>query len=199
MTKTLEFLFDFASPNAYLSYRPAKEIANARGAKFQITPVLLGGLFKLTGNQAPFVAFGSIPNKMAYEMKEMQRYVSAHGFSKFTMNPFFPINTVQIMRAFIAAQKAGDGDVYADTVLTAMWEGGQNMGDAEIITAVLNNAGLDAASLMSEASSDPIKDALKANTADAAERGAFGVPTFFVGDEMFFGKDRLGQVDQALA
>lgn len=199
MTKTLEFLFDFASPNAYLSYVPSRDIAKQAGAQFKITPILLGGLFKLTGNQAPMVAFGDVPNKISYELLEMRRFIEKHGLGNFKMNPFFPVNSLQLMRGLIAAQNAGVGDAYIDVVLKGMWEDEENMADADTAYRVIAAAGIDAEKLASDAASSPVKDQLKSNTTQAAERGAFGVPTFFVGDAMFFGKDRLHQVADALA
>ena len=198
MQKKIEFLFDFGSPNAYLSYPLIIDMADRYSASLEITPILLGGLFKITGNQAPMVAFGGIPNKIAYEMLEMKRFMEKHGFSKFKMNPFFPVNTVLIMRGLVAAKEAGVEKAYIETVLPAMWEEEKNMADDAVVRDVLNVAGLDARNLLAAAISDPIKEKLKSNTQDAADRGAFGVPTFFIEGEMFFGKDRLAQVEEAL-
>ncbi len=197
MTKTIDFIFDFASPNGYLAHKVLVDIAAEKGADINIIPCLLGGIFKETGNQAPMVAFGNIPKKMAYEMLEMQRYIQKHGLP-FKMNPNFPINTVLLMRGHIAAQKLGLADAYIAAVSKAMWEEEKNMGDAGVVAEVLTAAGLPADEILAAVQTDAIKDKLKENTANAVERGAFGVPTFFVGDEMFFGKDRLAQVEEAL-
>ncbi|NBB14336.1 2-hydroxychromene-2-carboxylate isomerase [Caulobacter sp. SLTY] len=199
MTKRLDFIFDFASPNAYMASMVIPGILERTGATLNVIPCLLGGLFKATGNQAPFTAFGGIKGKMDYEMLESRRFVAKHGLTKFRMNPHFPINTLIVMRAFVAAGLEGVGERYMEVVLKAMWEDGKNMGDAEVVAAVLTEAGLDAATLLERAQSHEVKSILMNNTQAAADRGAFGIPTFFVGDEIFFGKERLGQVEEELA
>ncbi len=199
MTKQLDFIFDFASPNAYMASMVIPGILERTGATLNVIPCLLGGLFKATGNQAPFTAFGGIKGKMDYEMLESRRFVARHGLTKFRMNPHFPINTLLIMRTFVAAGLEGVGERYMQVVLKAMWEDGQNMGDPEVVAKVLNDAGLDAAALMARAQTDEAKGILMSNTTAAADRGAFGIPTFFVEGEIFFGKERLGQVEEELA
>ncbi|MBX3479319.1 MAG: 2-hydroxychromene-2-carboxylate isomerase [Caulobacter sp.] len=198
MAKTLDFIFDFASPNAYMASMVLPDILARTGATLNVIPCLLGGLFKATGNQAPFTAFGGIKGKMDYEMLESRRFVAKHGLSRFRMNPHFPINTLIIMRAFVAAGLEGVGERYMEVVLKAMWEDGENMGDPEVVARVLNAAGLDASALLERAQSHEVKSILMNNTQAAADRGAFGIPTFFVGDEIFFGKERLGQVEEEL-
>ena len=195
---TIEFIFDFASPNAYLSYKVLPEIAARSGAEIKLFPCLLGGIFKLTGNQAPFTAFGHIQGKLDYEQLEMRRFVAKHALSRFTFNPHFPMNTLLIMRAMVAAQHAGVEAQYTSAVLAGMWEDGQKMDDPDVVLAVLNAAGLDGRALLEAAQDPTIKAELASNTDAAATRGVFGVPTYFVGDEMFFGKERLGQVEQCL-
>ena len=197
--QTVEFLFDFGSPNAYLSHKLVPEIEARTGAKFVYTPVLLGGLFKLTGNQAPMLAFGNIPNKLRYESLEMQRFIRRHGLTQFRMNPHFPVNTLQIMRGAVAAQVAGLFESYVDHVCADMWERGRKMDDPAVIRASLEEASLPADELIALSQSDEVKATLLANTQKAAERGAFGIPTFFVGEEIFFGKDRLRDVEDELA
>lgn len=199
MTKKLDFIFDFASPNAYMASMVIPGILERTGATLNVIPCLLGGLFKATGNQAPFTAFGGIKGKMDYEMLESRRFVAKHGLTKFRMNPHFPINTLIIMRAFVAAGLEGVGERYMEVVLKAMWEDGKNMGDPEVVAAVLTEGGLDAAVLLERAQTHEVKSILMNNTQAAADRGAFGIPTFFVGDEIFFGKERLGQVEEELA
>lgn len=199
MSKQLDFIFDFASPNAYMASMVIPGILERTGATLNVIPCLLGGLFKATGNQAPFTAFGGIKGKMDYEMLESRRFVARHGLTNFRMNPHFPINTLVIMRAFVAAGLEGVGERYMEVVLKAMWEDGKNMGDPEVVAAVLTDAGLDAAALLERAQSHEVKSILMNNTQAAADRGAFGIPTFFVGDEIFFGKERLGQVEEELA
>ena len=198
MSGKVEFLFDFASPNAYLSYHVLREVAERQRVELVLTPVLLGGLFKLTNNQAPMLAFGEVKGKLEYDMLETQRFIDAHGLNKFVFNPHFPINTITLMRGFIAAQQMGVVDQYVEANLSAMWEQGLNMGDPEVAAGVWQSAGLDAAGLAEAIQTQPVKDALLQNTQQAADRGAFGVPTFFVGDEMFFGKERIIQIEQML-
>lgn len=198
MSGKVEFLFDFASPNAYLSYHVLREVAERQSVELALTPVLLGGLFKLTNNQAPMLAFGEVRGKLEYDMLETQRFIEAHGLNKFVFNPHFPINTITLMRGFIAAQEMGVVDQYVEANLSAMWEQGLNMGDPAVAAGVWQSAGLDAAGLAEAIQTQPVKDALLQNTQRAADRGAFGVPTFFVGDEMFFGKERIMQIEQML-
>lgn len=199
MAATLEFLFDFGSPNAYLSWKALAPILVRTGARLEVRPVLLGGLFKLTNNRSPMEAFGEVKGKLAYENLETRRFVAHHGLSAFKMNPHFPVNTLLIMRGLIAARRVGVEGPYLEAVLTAMWEDGRKMDDPAVVAEVLTAAGLDAKGLL-EATQDPeVKAELMAGTEAAAARGAFGIPTFFVGEEMFFGKDRLGQVEAALA
>ena len=198
MSGKVEFLFDFASPNAYLSYHVLREVTERQRVELVLTPVLLGGLFKLTNNQAPMLAFGEVKGKLEYDMLETQRFIDAHGLNKFVFNPHFPINTITLMRGFIAAQEMGVVEQYVEANLSAMWEQGLNMGDPEVAAGVWQSAGLDAAGLAEGIQTQPVKDALLQNTQQAADRGAFGVPTFFVGDEMFFGKERIIQIEQML-
>ena len=197
MTKSVDFIFDFGSPNVYMAYKVLPEIVERTGAEINIVPCLLGGIFKATGNQAPFAAFGHIKNKIPYEMLEIKRFIKKHNLP-FRMNPSFPINTVSLMRGLIVAQKLGVEGKYIDAILQAMWEDEKNTGDLEVVTSVLMDAGLDAAAILAGAQEDAVKAELRDNTEKAVERGAFGAPTFFVGDEMFFGKDRLAQVEEAL-
>ena len=199
VSKTVDVIFDFASPNAYLAEGPLRDIAARTGATVNRIPCLLGGIFKLTGNQAPFVAFGGVKGKLAYEQLEMQRFIQRHGLTAFRMNPHFPVNTIHIMRGLVAAGRLGVAEPYAAVVMKAMWEDGENMGDPVVIARVLGEGGLDSTAILELSQSQPVKDELTANTAAAVDRGAFGIPTFFVGDEMFFGKERLGQMEAALA
>lgn len=199
MTKTVEFIFDFGSPNAYLAYTVLQDIARRTGAQVVLTPCLLGGIFKITGNQAPMTAFGGIQGKLAYEALETKRFVARHQLDRYQFNPHFPVNTLLIMRGLVAARRLGVEQAYLDTVMAAMWERGLKMDDPQVVAAALTQAGLDAKAIL-EATQDPdVKAELMANTERAAARGAFGIPTFFVGDEMFFGKERLGQVEEELA
>lgn len=196
--KTLDFIFDFGSPNAYYSWKVLPGVLTRTGAQVNVIPVLLGGLFKLTGNQPPMVAFGGVKGKLAYEQLESQRFMKKHGIHAFRFNPHFPVNTLLIMRGLIAARRLGVGDAYTPAVLKAMWEDGQKMDDPAVVAGVLSAAGLDAQAILTATQDPDVKAELAANTEAAAARGAFGIPTFFVGDEMFFGKDRLGQVEEEL-
>ena len=196
--RVIEFIFDFGSPNAYLSHKVLPGLAARTGTTVKLVPCLLGGIFKLTGNQAPFTAFGHIKGKLDYEQLELRRFVAKHGLTRFAHNPHFPMNTLLMMRGMVAAQRAGVADAYLDAVLAGMWEDGRKMDDPEVVQAVLDEAGLDGRALL-EATQDPlVKAELVTNTEAAAARGVFGIPTYFVGDEMFFGKERLGQIEDYL-
>jgi 2-hydroxychromene-2-carboxylate isomerase len=195
---TLDFIFDFASPNAYFSYKVLPDILARTGAELNIQPVLLGGLFKITGNQPPMVAFGKVKGKLEYEMLESKRFTEKHNLTDFKFNEHFPVNTISIARGLLAARELDCEKQYIEVVLSAMWEQSQNMSDPEVIAKVLNEGGLDAAAIFELIQTDAIKEKLKVNTQAAVDRGAFGIPTFYVGDDMFFGKDRLAQVEEAL-
>jgi 2-hydroxychromene-2-carboxylate isomerase len=194
----VEFDFDFGSPNSYLAHKVIPEIEARTGAKFAYVPVLLGGVFKLTNNKPPMVAFGGIKNKMEYEQLEMRRFIARHNLTKFQFNPNFPVNTLAIMRMATAAQMSGELPRYADAVFGFMWETGRKMDDPDVIRGSLLEAGLDADRLIAAAQTPEVKDQLMRNTADAVERGVFGSPSFFVGDEIFFGKDRLRDVEEEI-
>ncbi len=198
MSKTLEFVFDFASPNAYLAYKALPPILERTGAQLQITPCLLGGLFKATGNQAPMIAFGGVKGKMEYEQLEIQRFIAKHQLTKFKMNPHFPVNTLVLMRGAIAAEMDGKLKEYVEAGLQHMWEDGLKMDDAEVYVKAMDAAGFNGQQLLERTQNPEVKATLIANTEAAVNRGSFGIPTFFVGDEMFFGKDRLGQVEEEL-
>ena len=195
MAKTIEFIFDFASPNAYLAYRALPSILERTGARLVINPCLLGGIFKATGNQAPMLAFAGVRGKLEYGALEMRRFVARHGLHKFRMNPHFPVNTLLIMRGLIAAGPAAE-HTYVEAVLAAMWEDGLPMAEPETITQVLGAAGLDGEAILADAQSDSVKQKLARNTQGAIDRGAFGIPTFFVDGEMFYGKERLPQIEE---
>ena len=195
MTQPVDFIFDFASPNAYFAHHAVKAIAHRTGAAVNYIPCLLGGIFKLTNNQAPFVTFKDVKGKLDYDMLEMRRFVAEHNLLNFKMNPHFPMRTIIIMRGAIAAQEQGVFDAYLETVLKACWEDGKNMSEAEVVLEVLNAAGLDGQKLLESTQDPAVKAKLIANTEAAVARGTFGIPTFYVGDEMFFGKDRLKQVE----
>lgn len=199
MPKTLEFILDFGSPNAYLAMKVLPALIERTDATLVITPCLLGGIFKATGNKPPMLQYAEAPAKMAYEHLEMQRFIAAHGLNKFKMNPHFPVNTVMLMRGAVVAADEGILPAYVDAMLAAMWEDGLKMDDAEVFASTLSARGFDGAAILARTQEPAIKAALIANTEGAVARGVFGIPTFFVDSEMFFGKDRLGQVEAALA
>ena len=190
-----EFLFDFGSPNAYFAHKVIPDIEKRTGAKFDYVPVLLGGLFKLTNNKPPMIAFGGIKNKMDYEMLETRRFIARHGLTKYQFNPNFPVNTLNLMRIAVAAKNDGILPRYVDAAFHHMWEAPKKMDDPEVIRAALLESGLDADKLIAAAQTQDIKQALMNNTEDAVARGAFGSPTFFVGTEIYFGKNTLGEVE----
>jgi 2-hydroxychromene-2-carboxylate isomerase len=196
--RTAEFLFDFGSPNAYLAHRVIPGIEARTGATFVYVPVLLGGVFKATGNRSPMEAFAGIPAKLAYETLETRRFVARHGLTKYRQNPHFPVNTLGIMRGAEAARDLGVFVPYVEAVYQAMWEDGRKMDDPAVIAETLAAAGLPAERLMPLTQDQAVKDRLMASTARAVERGVFGSPTFFVGGELYFGKDRLRDVEEAL-
>ena len=198
MNKKLEFIFDFGSPNAYLAYRALPPILERTGAELVVKPCLLGGIFKSTGNQAPTAAFANVKGKLAYERLEIERFIKKHRLGRFRFNPHFPVNSLLITRGLVAAEMAGVAAPYIETVLAAMWEDGLKMDDPAVVAARLNGAGLGGKKLAARTQDDDVKQKLIANTQEAVERGVFGIPTFFVGKEMFFGKERLGQVEEEL-
>lgn len=192
-----EFLFDFGSPNAWCAHKVIPAIEARTGARIRYTPVLLGGLFKLTNNKAPMVQFAAIPAKLAYERRELERFLAKHELS-FQMNPHFPVNTLLLMRMATAAQMDGALMPFVDAAFRLMWEVPHKMDDPEVAVAQLSAAGLDGARLLARAQDEAVKAQLVAATEDAAKRGAFGSPTFFVGGEMYFGKNTLGEVEEAM-
>lgn len=192
-----EFLFDFASPNAWCAHKVIPEIEARTGARFHYKPVLLGGLFKLTNNKAPMVQYAAIPAKLAYERRELERFLHKHKLA-FAMNPHFPVNTLLLMRMATAAQMDGAMAPFVEAAFRLMWEVPHKMDDPEVAVAQLSAAGLDGARLFERAQDDAVKAQLMAATEAAAQRGAFGIPTFFVGDEMYFGKNTLGEIEEAM-
>jgi 2-hydroxychromene-2-carboxylate isomerase len=193
-----QFLYDFGSPNAYLSHRVIPQIEARTGIRFEYVPVLLGGLFKLANNRSPVEAFADIPNKLAYERLEMQRFIARHGLTAYRHNPHFPVNTLQIMRGAAAAAQDGQLSAYNEAMFSAMWEQGLKMDDPALIRSVLDAAGLDGARTLERIQDGAVKAALLANTQQAYDRGAFGSPTFFVGEQMYFGKDKLAEVEREI-
>lgn len=196
--KRVEFLFDFGSPNAYLAHKVIPEIEARTGATFDYVPILLGGVFKLTNNRPPMIAFGDVKGKMAYEMKETERFIRRHKIAAFKFNPNFPVNTLALMRMAVAADLAGMLKPYAEAAFHHMWEAPKKMDDPQIVRAALLESGLDADRLIAAAQTPEVKQKLMDNTEAAVARGVFGSPSFFVGDELFFGKDRLDEVEEEI-
>ena len=194
----LEFHFDFGSPNAYLSHRVIPAIEQRTGAKFQYIPVLLGGVFKLTNNRSPVETFAGIRNKMEYQQLEMERFIRRHGIADFRFNPFFPVNTLALMRGAVAAQRLGVFPRHVDEVFRHMWSDPKKLDDMAVLRAALTESGLDSQRLFELSQDLAVKQELQANTTRSVERGAFGSPTFFVGEDMYFGKDRLRDVEEAI-
>ncbi len=194
----VEFHFDFGSPNAYLAHRVIPGIEQRTGARFRYVPVLLGGVFKATGNRSPMEAFAGIRNKPDYAKLETERFMRRHAITNFTRNPFFPVNTLRIMRGAVAAERDGMPPRYVEAMFHHMWEAPKNMAEPAIILAALADSGLDGAAIMAWAEDAAVKATLIANTEASVARGVFGSPAFFVGDEMWFGKDSLRDVEEAI-
>ncbi len=194
----VEFHFDFGSPNAYFCHKLIPDIESRTGISVEYVPVLLGGVFKLTNNQSPAVAFANIKNKPEYNRLETQRFIKRHGLTAFNRNPHFPVNTIQIMRGAVAAQLDGSFETYVDAVYHHMWADPKKMDEPDVIRAALDESGLDGAAVLSRIQDQAVKDRLLKNTEASVERGTFGSPTFFVGDEIYFGKDRLRDVEEAI-
>ena len=193
----VEFHFDFGSPNAYLAHLVVPRIEARTGAKFEYVPILLGGVFKLTNNRSPAESMRGIKNRLEYEEIERQRFVRRHGVTDFAWNPFFPVNTLLIMRGAVAAQFAGVLPRYVDVMFRSMWAEPKKLDDPEVARTTLEQAGLDP-TLLAHTQDAEVKDRLLKNTEASVARGTFGSPTFFVDDEIFFGKDRLRDVEEEI-
>ncbi len=193
MTRTLEFYFDYGSPYSYLADTQVEAIAARTGAKLERKPMLLGGVFKATGNHSP----AELPQKSRWSAFDMPMWARHYGVP-FQRNPFFPVNTLALMRGAAAAQIDGMFDRYHPAIYKAMWVDGRNLNDVNEIAAVLQAAGFDAVSFGKRLQDQDAKDRLKATTDEAVSRGVFGAPTCFVDNMMFFGNDRLPFVEMAL-
>jgi 2-hydroxychromene-2-carboxylate isomerase len=198
MTVNVEFHFDFGSPNAYLAHLVIPAIERRTGVAFAYVPVLLGGVFKATGNVSPAVSLRGIKNKGEYAALETRRFLARHGITRYAPNPFFPVNTLQIMRGAVAAKRLGCFERYVDEVYRHMWGEPKKMDEPEVIRAALAASGLPADELIALVSDPAVKQELLENTERSVARGSFGSPTFFVGDEIFFGKDRLREVEEEI-
>ncbi len=194
----VEFHFDFGSPNAYLSHLVIPEIEKRTGVKFEYVPVLLGGVFKATNNRSPAESLQGIKNKPDYERLETTRFLRRHNITRYKSNPFFPVNTLMMMRGAIAAQSLDVFARYVDEMYRNMWADPKKMDDPNIFRTALDEAGLESAQIIELVQTPQIKDRLIENTQHSVERGTFGSPTFYVGNEIFFGKDRLRDVEEMI-
>jgi 2-hydroxychromene-2-carboxylate isomerase len=195
---TVEFHFDFGSPNAYLSHLVLPQIEKRTGVKFEYVPILLGGVFKLTNNRSPAQSLVGIKNKPEYERLEMTRFIRRHGITRFQRNPFFPVNTLMLMRGDGAAQSLSVFERYVDEMYRHMWAEPKKLDDPNMLRAALEESGLDSERFFALIQTPEVKDRLLENTRRSVERGTFGAPTFFVGEEIFFGKDRLRDVEEQI-
>jgi 2-hydroxychromene-2-carboxylate isomerase len=198
MPLKVEFLFDFGSPNAYLAELVLPGIERRTGVKFEYVPILLGGIFKATGNVSPFDSLRGIKNKPEYQALETRRFIRRHDATKFQQNPFFPVNTLMLMRGAVAARFEGMFESYFRAAYHHMWEEPKKMDDLETFRNAFISSGIDIDRLIARAQQDDVKKGLIDRTADAVNRGVFGSPTFFVGKEMFFGKDQLRDVEESI-
>jgi 2-hydroxychromene-2-carboxylate isomerase len=193
MTGTVEFLFDFGSPASYLAYKRLPELLARTGAKADYVPMLLGGVFKATGNASP----ATVPAKGRWMNADLARWAARYG-TEFNRNPYFPINTLHLMRGAAGLIEDTRFMAYCDFVFDAMWREPKNLGDPAELTPVLRRAGIEAEDFRALVERDDVKERLKATTETAVDLGVFGAPTFFVGDQMFFGQDRMDFVEEAL-
>lgn len=194
-----QFMFDFGSPNAFLSHEAIPAIEQRTGVKFEYVPILLGGIFKATNNKSPAETLAGIKNKREFHALETERFIKRFHVRPYTWNPFFPVNTLNLMRAAVAAQLEGVFEKYVDAAFHHMWVEPRKMDDPEVAMKALTASGLDAAKLFARAQEPEVKAKLIENTQNAVERGAFGSPTFFIGKEMFFGKEQLREVEEMIS
>ena len=198
MNLRVEFHYDFGSPNAYLSHRVLPGIAERTGVEIHYVPVLLGGIFKSTNNRSPMEQFADVLNKQEYQAKETLRFLMRHDITELVRNPHFPVNTISMMRGAVFAQGKEWEAQYIDALFKAMWERGLNMADPEQIGSVLTEAGLPVAEILAAISHPDVKQELIDNTANSVARGNFGSPSFFVNEELFFGKDKLRDLEEEI-
>lgn len=199
MSASPQFLFDFGSPNAFLSHEAIPAIEARTGVKFDYVPVLLGGIFKATNNRSPAETYAGVKNKREFHQLETERFLRRFKVKPYAWNPNFPVNTLNLMRAAIAAQLEGVFETYVEAAFHHMWVEPKKMDDPDVAAAALTASGLDGAKLLARGQEADVKAQLVANTQDAVARGAFGSPTFFVGKEMFFGKEQLRDVEEMIA
>ncbi|UOR08581.1 2-hydroxychromene-2-carboxylate isomerase [Qipengyuania flava] len=198
MTKTVEFIFDIAAPNGYLAWYPLKQVVGRTGAELVVTPVFLGGMHKLTGNAPPMIRDAEVKGKVAYSALEFQRFIDRHGLTRFKMHPALPFNSILLQRVLVAAADETQRQALVEALLPAVWERNVDCSDAQAVGQELAAAGFDAQALLAATQDPQVKAKLAQNTEAAVERGAFGIPTFYVDGEMWFGKERLGQLEDYL-
>lgn len=207
MANRVELIFDFVSPNAYMIWWPLRDLIKQYGAELDVVPVFLGGMHKITGNAPPMIRDADVKGKVEYSMLEMRRFIEKHNLTKYRLHPKFPFNSITLQRMLYAADQDGRGVQFVEAMLPAIWEEGVDITDPEALGKAVQDAGFDAQDLFARSQTDEVKQGLVANTSKAVERGAFGIPTMFVGKkgdpeesyEMFFGKERLGQIEEELA
>ena len=193
----VDFIFDFASPNAYLCHKAIQNLEKTHDIKFNYIPCLLGGIMKLSNNQPPMVTLADIPNKLKYEFDTaFNRFMKEHNIAKFKMNEHFPVNTISLIRGAIVAQKNDFFESYVEIVLSGLWEQSLKLDTPEALHELLNNNDCYPDLVIEGIAKDEIKAELIANTSEAVEKGAFGIPTFFVENEMFYGKDTLRELKE---
>lgn len=199
MAVRVEFHFDFGSPNAYLAHLAIPDVERRTGVTFKYVPVLLGGVFKATNNVSPAVSLKGIRNKPEYQRLETERFLRQYGIPAYVPNPHFPVNTLTIMRGAIVAQRDGFFERYVDEVYQHMWAGQKKMDDPDVMAHALAESGLPVKTLLDGVQDSAVKQQLIANTESSVERGVFGSPSFFVGEELYFGKDKLRDVEEEIA
>ncbi|RGP41031.1 Glutathione transferase [Altererythrobacter insulae] len=202
MSKRVELIFDFVSPNAYLVWWPLRDLIRRTGAELDVTPVFLGGMHKLTGNAPPMIRDKDVKGKVEYSMLEMQRFIAKHNLTKYRLHPQFPFNSITLQRMLYAADQDGRGVQFVEAMLPAIWEEGVDVTSPESLAAAIEKTGFDAQDLFARSQTDEVKQGLVANTQNAVDRGTFGIPTMFVGSkgegDIFFGKERLDQIEEEL-
>jgi 2-hydroxychromene-2-carboxylate isomerase len=196
MSKTVEFFFDLGSPATYLAYTQLPQICQQTDSQLIYVPMLLGGVFKATGNASP----ATIAAKGRYMFQDLDRYAKRYGVP-LKFNPHFPINTLMLMRAVTGMQlrRPERFEAFIDCLFRAIWVEGRSLGDPATVAAVLSEHGFDPAEILALTADEDVKAALKNNTERAVQRGVFGAPSMFVGDQLFFGQDRLDFVVEALS
>ncbi|MCA0904376.1 2-hydroxychromene-2-carboxylate isomerase [Qipengyuania aquimaris] len=198
MSKTVEFILDLGAPNGYLAWYPLKQIVARTGANLVVAPVFLGGMHKLTGNSPPMMRDANVKGKVPYAALEFQRFIDRHELSAFRMHPDLPFNTILLQRILVASSDQDEMQRLVDLFQPAVWERNIDCSDVEVVGSVLEEGGFDAERFLKAAQDPDVKQKLVDNTQSAVDRGAFGIPTFFIGEEMWFGKERLEQIEAYL-